>query len=99
MGGARARRRRPVGEPARTRPRALRRLPRGRRPGRPGGACFRTGAGRGSVSGQQPSRQKGIEGILRLAPVRSEENTAELQSLMRISYAVLRLSKTKTNIL
>src|SRR3546814_7340155 len=31
-----------------------------------------------------------------LAPFRSEEHTSELQSLMRISYAVFRL-KTKTN--
>src|SRR3546814_8768960 len=32
----------------------------------------------------------------RLAPARSEEHTSELQSLMRISYAVLRLKKKKT---
>src|SRR3546814_10590029 len=31
------------------------------------------------------------------APARSEEHTSELQSLMRISYAILRLKKKKTN--
>src|SRR3546814_6884591 len=31
------------------------------------------------------------------APARSEEHTSELQSLMRISYAVFCLQKTKTN--
>src|SRR3546814_19185552 len=31
------------------------------------------------------------------APVRSEEHTSELQSLMRISYAVFCLKKKKTN--
>src|SRR3546814_6589723 len=30
-------------------------------------------------------------------PLRSEEHTSELQSLMRISYAVFCLKKTKTN--
>src|SRR3546814_9528404 len=30
-------------------------------------------------------------------PMRSEEHTSELQSLMRISYAVFCLKKTKTN--
>src|SRR3546814_6564091 len=33
----------------------------------------------------------------RRQPLRSEEHTSELQSLMRISYAVFCLKKTKTN--
>src|SRR3546814_5400422 len=33
----------------------------------------------------------------RRAPLRSEEHTSELQSLMRISYAVFCLKKKKTN--
>src|SRR3546814_6841760 len=37
-----------------------------------------------------------ISGRKRGAPIRSEEHTSELQSLMRISYAVFRLYKTKT---
>src|SRR3546814_3055045 len=42
---------------------------------------------------------KGPEGALDLANnvLRSEEHTSELQSLMRISYAVFCLKKTKTN--
>src|SRR3546814_7563314 len=36
--------------------------------------------------------------IIRLIPGRSEEHTSELQSLMRISYAVFCLKKKKTNI-
>src|SRR3546814_3019481 len=43
-----------------------------------------------------------MEGVADLAPtgvmlVRSEEHTSELQSLMRISYAVFCLKKKKTN--
>src|SRR3546814_3486607 len=37
--------------------------------------------------------QASIPGELRLLPVRSEEHTSELQSLMRISYAVFCLKK------
>src|SRR3546814_7683620 len=36
---------------------------------------------------------------IRSAPVRSEEHTSELQSLMRISYAVFCLKKKKTQIM
>src|SRR3546814_8358142 len=36
-------------------------------------------------------------GMLRYCPVRSEEHTSELQSLMRISYAVFCLKKQTTN--
>src|SRR3546814_10615069 len=32
-----------------------------------------------------------------IAPDRSEEHTSDLQSLMRLSYAVLRLKQTQTN--
>src|SRR3546814_10847978 len=34
--------------------------------------------------------------VARLSPMRSEEHTSELQSLMRISYAVFRLKKNTT---
>src|SRR3546814_8048850 len=37
--------------------------------------------------------------LIRAAPDRSEEHTSELQSLMRISYAVFCLKKKKTNII
>src|SRR3546814_7407470 len=41
----------------------------------------------------------GLEGLLRIGSfVRSEEHTSELQSLMRISYAVFCLKKKKTHI-
>src|SRR3546814_7182220 len=39
----------------------------------------------------------GVGGLLLTAAVRSEEHTSELQSLMRISYAVFCLKKKKTN--
>src|SRR3546814_10618147 len=38
-----------------------------------------------------------IEGAYEDAAIRSEEHTSELQSLMRISYAVFCLKKKKTN--
>src|SRR3546814_6672888 len=38
------------------------------------------------------------QGVLRAAEHRSEEHTSELQSLMRISYAVFCLKKKKKNI-
>src|SRR3546814_9271092 len=41
-----------------------------------------------------PQRRRAVE-LLRERP-RSEEHTSELQSLMRISYAVFRLKKKKT---
>src|SRR3546814_5328217 len=46
------------------------------------------GAGR-AVGGPRPARRAGRDG-------RSEEHTSELQSLMRISYAVFCLKKKKT---
>src|SRR3546814_8671533 len=52
------------------------------------GAC-RTGAGRTGTAHRGPGRGPGHAG-------RSEEHTSELQSLMRISYAVFCLKKKKT---
>src|SRR3546814_5682910 len=52
--------------------------------------------GRGGVSQHSASRQSGLARQLRGQP-RSEEHTSELQSLMRISYAVFCLKKKKTN--
>src|SRR3546814_8981823 len=45
---------------------------------------------------RQPRRQRGkLAGIEQQLQVRSEEHTSELQSLMRISYAVFCLKKNK----
>src|SRR3546814_9209499 len=44
---------------------------------------------------QQPSRCHGVDPQDRRQAVRSEEHTSELQSLMRISYAVFCLKKKK----
>src|SRR3546814_5536334 len=63
------------------------------------------GGGEGSLPGLQvglgPASQVGDDLVARQAaqvldPVRSEEHTSELQSLMRISYAVFCLKKKKT---
>src|SRR3546814_4394854 len=48
-----------------------------------------------------PARVRSLKGVLNslrhlFAPLRSEEHTSELQSLMRISYAVFCLKKKKT---
>src|SRR3546814_9656385 len=40
---------------------------------------------------------KEVEGLVALAPARSEEHTSELQSLMSISYAVFCLQKNKSH--
>src|SRR3546814_6646040 len=72
-----------------------RRLPRGGRGGGTRTIC--TGAGRhayGGAAGAQFSRA-----CLCPRPDRSEEHTSELQSLMRISYAVFCLKKKKINII
>src|SRR3546814_5796124 len=42
--------------------------------------------------GRQPGRVEGVH-VRQLEPARSEEHTSELQSLMRISYAVFCLKK------
>src|SRR3546814_6846605 len=50
----------------------------------------------GGGMGEGPGREPGADdpGPLLPTPVRSEEHTSELQSLMRISYAVFCLKKT-----
>src|SRR3546814_1834561 len=52
------------------------------------------------VQGEQAAQRMAVErlppGIDRIAFLRSEEHTSELQSLMRISYAVFCLKKKKT---
>src|SRR3546814_9988709 len=58
-------------------------------------------AGTGGADGGQWRRQDQSAGgsvlpVARARPPRSEEHTSELQSLMRISYAVLRLKKKKS---
>src|SRR3546814_4691667 len=65
---------------------------------------FSLGAGAGeipatSASDHCPIRQslRGPRPLSQRAPTRSEEHTSELQSLMRISYAVFCLNKTNTN--
>src|SRR3546814_1734152 len=45
--------------------------------------------------GQPPEQLQGISGRYRRCAWRSEEHTSELQSLMRISYAVFCLKKKK----
>src|SRR3546814_6943080 len=55
-------------------------------------------AGSGARHGQPPgAAEKAVVQSLR-PPARSEEHTSELQSLMRISYAVFCLKKTKHKI-
>src|SRR3546814_7682599 len=55
----------------------------------------RRGQVRQSVGGYALRVTVGIDAVLRGRPVRSEEHTSELQSLMRISYAVFCLKKKK----
>src|SRR3546814_5312388 len=68
----------------------------------------RSGVGRRRRAGQRSHRNRDRGGIVaphvaeaavgfRLADKRSEEHTSELQSLMRISYAVFCLKKKKTH--
>src|SRR3546814_8039066 len=45
----------------------------------------------------EPAQAAAIDEALAIVDVRSEEHTSELQSLMRISYAVFCLKKTKQN--
>src|SRR3546814_15385776 len=49
--------------------------------------------------GVPAGRRGGDGGVLGTGAARSEEHTSELQSLMRISYAVFCLKKKKNNIL
>src|SRR3546814_4750779 len=62
------------------------------------GAAFlwRFQSGRKATCGTR--RVSAQQAAARSAPVRSEEHTSELQSLMRISYAVFCLKKKKNNI-
>src|SRR3546814_3224735 len=48
-----------------------------------------------AVGGQIARLQRAIDAVLGALPARSEEHTSELQSLMRISYAVFCLKKKK----
>src|SRR3546814_2380110 len=54
----------------------------------PRSACFR-------YSARDPARSRRARRALAPHPTRSEEHTSELQSLMRISYAVFCLKKKK----
>src|SRR3546814_1375116 len=49
----------------------------------------------GRVAGREHARQRRAAGVVDLDLARSEEHTSELQSLMRISYAVFCLKKKK----
>src|SRR3546814_4023822 len=72
------------------------------------GYCAKKGSGDGFVAGQLcnvagghvPAGARSSDWINSSAviPCRSEEHTSELQSLMRISYAVFCLNKKKQNI-
>src|SRR3546814_2752222 len=48
------------------------------------------------VSGRKSRHHRGVSPPTRRQPTRSEEHTYELQSLMRISYAVFCLNKNTT---
>src|SRR3546814_2097098 len=69
---------------------------------RAGGRLRRDGSGLSRIADgdlQHPRAEGvpvGAHGVLRGADGRSEEHTSELQSLMRISYAVFCLKKKKT---
>src|SRR3546814_2135147 len=82
----------PVAEQAGTIHKA-RRLPSGITPAARGrGLALRQARG----EALQKTRTFLMPGLSKHAPVRSEEHTSELQSLMRISYAVFGLKKKKT---
>src|SRR3546814_2364457 len=70
--------------------------------GVPGGRREGGGNGEAAVKGQQPERHRGggpeARGQEEGTEARSEEHTSELQSLMRISYAVFCLKKKKKTI-
>src|SRR3546814_3666888 len=71
--------------------------PRPRRPCLPGD--FGPGASRQGTGdpGVHVRTRQDLHGAYRIGNHRSEEHTSELQSLMRISYAVFCLKKKKTN--
>src|SRR3546814_7570125 len=67
-----------------------------------GRGAFRIGSSRGHPLPASPCLRRGRSHVMRASPVppacpcpRSEEHTSELQSLMRISYAVFCLTKKK----
>src|SRR3546814_9514529 len=70
------------------RPRARSRAPRGRR-----------GSTLQPARVASPLDSRGRHGSPRLLPARSEEHTSELQSLMRISYAVFCLKKKNKKVI
>src|SRR3546814_10912790 len=57
----------------------------------------RFGADDSDAGGEHVCAVQRVEGDLLVVGLRSEEHTSELQSLMRISYAVFCLKKKKTN--
>src|SRR3546814_1276030 len=62
--------------------------------------CRRRRGGRCGADGRMEARLKAefwVKALLRRCGARSEEHTSELQSLMRISYAVFCLKKKKHN--
>src|SRR3546814_16648364 len=63
--------------------------------------AVRLGPGRShpQAARARPARDRADEAEAVRPDVRSEEHTSELQSLMRISYAVFCLKKKKTNIM
>src|SRR3546814_3028058 len=63
--------------------------------GRAGGRAPRAGDDRGCGRSVRVADVRGAVGPAALGRVRSEEHTSELQSLMRISYAVFCLKKNK----
>src|SRR3546814_1980618 len=60
-------------------------------------AALRSRLGDGWLLGEDARRRHGEDSSKRWALPRSEEHTSELQSLMRISYAVFCLKKKNTN--
>src|SRR3546814_5154368 len=62
-----------------------------------GRAEFGQFAGKGVIGQPAPGPAQDGQSHHRIGQARSEEHTSELQSLMRISYAVFCLKKTQTN--
>src|SRR3546814_7629627 len=62
-----------------------------------GGDAFECHCSRSDLAGSGGVHRACVPGARRPDPARSEEHTSELQSLMRISYAVFCLKKKNTN--
>src|SRR3546814_1848831 len=60
-------------------------------------SCCEAGASAGSLCGSRRDRSAARDDGRGRFPARSEEHTSELQSLMRISYAVFCLKKKRKN--